>query len=1182
MRKIPPLFAVIMILCISGWSQITENTNTPKQYERFELTLNLDHQSFSAAEKALIISKNAYDKNSIILEAQFTDPSGNTVTVNGFMYEDFTVTNTPQSSAICNISGNSIRDFPHIDEQTLTEPAGGPKLNWKVRFAPQQMGTWTYNLNFVFPFSSSASIPAGSGSFQCISGSNKGFVRMVNNVLRYSSDQSGFIPLGLNLVTWSEWDCAHQGSNFYDVYFDRLADEGGNFCRIFIDHKTTLTLNGPKNHFENRVYYDEFRQKGAYQLDKIIEKAEQRGIKIQICLNYMTLNPGAWSYNAYNSNCRLTQTTNCAYKGHCTKPEDLLDRPIALDVQVDLMKYIVDRWGYSTSVFSWEMLNEADLVTNDIAKLGVPPNGLYNALVRVTPKMVSWQSTLMSAARNHDIYDHMVTTSFGNKDLSPCTQHFGNPPSWNDNVNSFRNSIAALADYFAFSFYTSPGSKTAPGTHGDYSVPSWPMRDEKVKMYDIVGTLRTYLPNKPLMIAEHGVNYHYNELSSAIFSYNFHANFDPGALQQHSTLWSSVLSGFMGGQLHWDKEPFIVRSNPNNPSSDHMKVFKPVSEFIKEIETLDFSVQTANHYKDQYLSNYYLADSKRNKVFGWTQSEAFAFHNLIGDYYHGGQGSGNGTFSAADPYLTSGLNPSHKPTWSTDINHRTIKVNVPVSGTYTVEWYDTYTGLPTRHNIIEEYVTCGNELNLIIPTQIMDSEYGDVAYIASHKGFGEDVANQTSIISPVVNLNQEFHGNSQSGLFYTDQATGKFGRSSVGNSGWQQTLINISAPPIYANTGFYADNSADKSIYYCGIDNGVKNFYRLYQNNGSWQYQQLTNKTNLSISGTTNIKKRGNQFYFTRTDGKIAALYPCNQPFWCVNWLTPNAPTVIEDCDIDVASTSPVNIYYAGKTASLIKNIYKIHYSSGWQNQQITNSSNLFIRAGSNVGVWQSNSIGFYIRQDGLINAFYNCGQPYWCVDWLTTPGSITVKAGTNLLVPDDADLVFFIGDDDHIYQLYWETTWKTKRISTDNCFGGVKANSSLFYFDNTLFYVGAVDGKTHALQKTDPNQQLKSSGGQPFFQDYSALTTVELEEEQHDLNLYPNPSNGTFTIEFTTQSYESPIQVTLSSMTGQVLYDELHTLENGNTLDFHMKDLPKGVYHVKINVEDTTDLNWVRKVVIE
>ncbi|UTW63065.1 T9SS type A sorting domain-containing protein [bacterium SCSIO 12741] len=1174
MRKIAFLFALILTLSISGWSQITQNTNSPGLYEKVELTLDLNHSHFTAAQRAQINSKNPYDKNSIILDAVFTDPNGNSISVNGFMFEDFTVVNSPQNSTICGHSGTATRIYPHIQKQTLNTPSGGQKLNWKVRFTPEKMGTWTYSLQFVFPFSSIPSITVGSGTFQCSSSSNNGFVRMENNVLRYSSTGGGYIPLGINAGA-PEWDCSELGSNFYDVFFDRMAAEGGNFCRIFIDNNFAISLNGPYNDIDaGQFFYDEFRQRGAYQIDKIIEKAEQKGIKVQLSFNYTTLGQTNWSRNTYNNSCYFWG--NCGY-GTCSKLEDMLDDPSALDVQTDLVKYIVDRWGYSTSVFAWEMVNEADLVARRIAEEGTPQNTLYNEMVRVCQKMVNWQSSMMTTTRNHDVYDHLVTTTFGYNKLSAPQWPNSNPPTYDDNINSFRNSIIAMADYFAFSYYP------LPAQHGNYNVTSWPMVDEKTKIFDRISYSRVYLPTKPIMMAEHGVNYFHGYISSPVYGGSrFDENFDPGALQQHSTLWSSLLSGYMGPQLHWDRRHFIVRSDPNNPSSDHMKVFKPVSEFIKEIETFDYSVQTANHYKDQYLSNYYLADSKRNKVFGWTQSEAFSFHHLLGAYYHNGQIPGYGYFNDVDPYLTSGLNPTHKPTWSTDINHRTIKVNVPVSGTYTVEWYDTYTGLPTRHNIVEEYVTCGNELNLIIPTQIMDSEYGDVAYIASHKGFGEDVANQTSIISPVVNLDQEFHGNSQSGLFYTDQATGKFGRSSVGNSGWQQTLINISAPPIYANTGFYADNSADKSIYYCGIDNGIKNFYRLYQDNGSWQYQQLTNKTNLSISGTTNIKKRGNQFYFTRADGKVAALYSCNQPFWCVDWLTPNAPTVIEDCDIDVASTSPVNIYYAGKNSSLVKNIYKIHYASGWQNQQMTNSSNLFIRAGSNVGIWQSNSIGFYIRQDGLINAFYNCGQPYWCVDWLTTPGSITVKAGTNLLVPDDEDLVFFIGDDDHIYQLYWETTWKTKRISTDNCFGGVKANSSLFYFDNTLFYVGAVDGKTHALQKTDPNQQLKTSGSKPFFQDYSPTATVENEEESNGLSIYPNPSNGRFTIDFSNQSFESPIRITLSSMKGQVIYNELHSLENGNTLSFQMNDLPKGVYHVQINVEDSPDLNWVRKVVIK
>lgn len=1147
------LLFLLSFICSISFAQYTVNTSSPLQYEKFEIEIDLSHNHFSVSDRALIDSKNPYDKNDIVLEVTFTDPNGNTIQSNGFLYENFDIHTSPQvDGENCGSPPkNPNKIFPYIPKQFLAAPSTGQEFSWKARFSPQIPGTWSYSINYHFP--SSPSIFVGSGSFTCVASSNKGFISVQNNVFQFS-DNSGFIPIGMNLPTWPNSTCEYQGSNFYDVMFDRLNENGANFCRIFIDHEFALNLYGVRNTFDrdvvfnnnglyDRAYYDQFRQMGSFQLDKIIEKAEEKGIHIQLCLNYRTLRLDQWGTNAFNTN---SSHGIQSQRGNCVTIEDVWGRADAIAVQKNLMRYIVDRWSYSTSLFSIDMVNEADLLVQRFADDNLGGMTRFDAFDRVGQKMVNWNNELVSTIRTHDHYGHPITTSFGQYQIKPVA-----PPTiyYNNNVNGFKNllfepSNPNAIDYYEFHYYPKPQGQSI------YRDSIWPMIDEKEEMIDRLNSIRLELADIPVMIGEHGINY-MAELPESLKGSNFYPIFDPGALSHHSSLWSSLLSGFMGPVSVWDRNHFIEArdSSQTNPASVFMEQFKPVSEFAQQIGKFDYSVQKNYHDKNDYLSNYYLADQKRNKVYGWAQNNQFSFHELIGPYDHGPKDAKTGAFNNAHDYITSGL-VDDKPIWDTDLAHRTINITVPKTGSYSVMWYDAETGLQT---IEETYESCSDQLTIVIPTSEMGSKFGDVAYIASHNGHGESIANGSNIVSPEVVSTVNFQGNSSNGVFYIDQETESFAKSTKVLDNWMQEFVGISVPPIYSNTDFYIDDNTSQSIVYCGVENNIINFYEIYKLPGTsdWQLKKLTNQSNLSINPNSNIEKIGTTFFYTRNDDKIGAMYPCGQQYNCAGKLSSNSPEIVEFPAIDVTTSWPSTVYYLGRNTSGVKNIYKSYYSGGWQLAQLTMSNNpsanLNIRPSSKVK-FKDQTIGFVIRHDGLISAIYDCGQQYMC-NTTTNSSAVTVKQGTDLTVPKTGQTsVYYIGEDGNIYKQYWNGgQWQSELMSTDACFNGVKDNTSLLYFDNQIFFIDKIDGKIHVLDKTDPNVILRRKSPQ-YFNDYLGSDKQDLKE----IDFYPNPTNGLIRLSETVQ------EVRIFSLVGQLLEIE----ENTNNLN--LSSFKKGTYILK------------------
>ena len=157
------------------------NSTTIPPYEVLELTL----QNEQAYANPFL---------DVAIAVTFTSPKGKTVTVGGFHYG---CADKPEIRVGSRGPGGNARDVQYVF----------PRADlWKARFAPSELGKWTYT--YVFS-DLNGGRAEGSGSFQCVAGRlrNPGFVRPdPKHPYRWVFDDgSPYFPLGVQTGAADEW-----------------------------------------------------------------------------------------------------------------------------------------------------------------------------------------------------------------------------------------------------------------------------------------------------------------------------------------------------------------------------------------------------------------------------------------------------------------------------------------------------------------------------------------------------------------------------------------------------------------------------------------------------------------------------------------------------------------------------------------------------------------------------------------------------------------------------------------------------------------------------------------------------------------------------------------------------------------------------------------------------------------
>ena len=255
---------------------------------------------------------------------------------------------------------------------------------FRVRFAPPKPGLYTLQVTLSTPDSTyQTCFPY---FYTVTPSSNKGHLKMANGNLLKMQFTNGDMFFGVgqnipyaekqNLPNCASGPCAsHAAYEIQRGYINNLADNGGNFTRIRLDawsnivewsYKPILAsdpvVNQPLIHYLNN--YD-LNQRQMWELDRTFDVLEARQVYAILCLledqNYSIDTPYdgqhdyTWSKSPYAALLNDATITGC---------KNFFSDPVAKKYFGKQLYYIMARWGYSTNLAMWEMVNETGNLAN--------------------------------------------------------------------------------------------------------------------------------------------------------------------------------------------------------------------------------------------------------------------------------------------------------------------------------------------------------------------------------------------------------------------------------------------------------------------------------------------------------------------------------------------------------------------------------------------------------------------------------------------------------------------------------------------------------------------------------------------------------------------------------------------------------------------------------------------------
>lgn len=194
-------------------------------------------------------------------------------------------------------------------------------------------------------------------------------------------DGSPFVPIGLNLA----WN-AGAATDDYRRWFKRMAEHGGNFARIWMA-SWSFAIEWNDTGLGN--YHA--RQERAAQLDRVLELAEEYGIRIMLCLvnhgAFSETTDGEWANNPYNAN----------NGGPLGDPGEFATSARARELFARRVRYIAARWSHSPALHSWEWWNEVNWTPIDDLQL------------------IPWIREMSQVLDRHDPYRRLRSTSWSDR-----------------------------------------------------------------------------------------------------------------------------------------------------------------------------------------------------------------------------------------------------------------------------------------------------------------------------------------------------------------------------------------------------------------------------------------------------------------------------------------------------------------------------------------------------------------------------------------------------------------------------------------------------------------------------------------------------------------------------------------------------------------------------------------------
>ena len=336
-------------------------------------------------------------------------PEISLVTVDGAEYVrygriDFTITvnaafDNPYRSN--DISVDMVALSPSGELITLPcyfESGTSPASQWKARFAPREAGA--YEVHFDLGKDGLTVFSTEAQTITVADSDSDGFLTPHDNwTFRFDSGKP-FRGIGEN-IGWESRVWENDKYN-YEYLVGRLAANGGNFFRTWMSAWNLPvewnTVVDTKRYANSAEYY---HPQGIARMDELVTLCEDLDVKIMLTFDWHGgLQTGdRWNINPYN----------VANGGPAATPTEFFTSAEARARYKDRLRYIVARWGYSTSIGAWEFFNEID---------NAAYNGTESSLAIPLTAIAEWHDEMSAYLKSIDPYDHVVTTSISHRELS--------------------------------------------------------------------------------------------------------------------------------------------------------------------------------------------------------------------------------------------------------------------------------------------------------------------------------------------------------------------------------------------------------------------------------------------------------------------------------------------------------------------------------------------------------------------------------------------------------------------------------------------------------------------------------------------------------------------------------------------------------------------------------------------
>lgn len=714
------------------------------KYDRFEIGVNIpltiQNQINNFIQNGVGI--NPYDRDQIKVECTFTNlGNGQQYTRNAF-YKAHDISVNPQQV-----------------NQWIVDPP--PNYPFRIRFAPPLAGNWRARVN-VSINNIPASSPLAYFNFNVVASNNPGHLRMATSTnpyvlkMQFESGQL-FYGVGRNItdakhdysnnpcgLSWDEVKSSPVTHNEHRGAIADLGNNGGNFVRIRLNRWGVPIEEAPPCSVKNGElpdvnYLTNYHENEQYmwEMDKTLALCESQGIYILLTLLYdpdfkMT-GDGNWKKNPYSA-------LLISLLGPGAERDEFFMNPTAINTFKKRLDYIEARWGYSTNIAAWEMINETENMQNNGTRLAPYPNSPWNA---TTASRVSvWLDDMKNYLKSPSIYPKHLVTNVG-VNLPPgyadTQDHYSinwTPPS--------STSLDFLVDHAYISEMGEYPANSGTYRHSSSAITPLAISSYYTRYWPFPLPINTPAPRKGNLIGEFG-------LADHIPLWKFHRH---SALTFHNQNWGSIFSNGLSVSLQLFFESI---EDPNDggpittPSSYLNPFHKQYNAIRKFTDRIDFNTRLLpdmnfsdapwrpndyTSYNDD-LSNvntFWMKTSGLDTIYGWTQN---ATANFMAD------GWGVATYSTdVLPSMISEFNYSapNPPTANVSNSSKlTILHGLLPLTNYNIRFFDAWdpagNELTNLNMVVQSdlfgMLRFGLNMNYLPPQTTPADTYPDYAFIAT-------------------------------------------------------------------------------------------------------------------------------------------------------------------------------------------------------------------------------------------------------------------------------------------------------------------------------------------------------------------------------------------------------------------------------------------------------------------